>query len=77
MRYLRKESKEKINNIAKEYVSFQVSTLAEILFPFATNGEFNLALNSQQDLQLVPYFVKWQLVRVRRLPRFPINHFAK
>ena len=30
----------------------------------------------QQDLQLGPYFVKWQLPIVPGLPRFPINCFS-
>ena len=31
----------------------------------------------QQDLQLGPYFVKWQLPIDQGLPRFSINYFAK
>ena len=31
----------------------------------------------QQDLQLDPYFLKWQLAIHQGLPEFPINHFAK
>ena len=35
----------------------------------------NTLLLYQKDLQLVPYFVKWQLAIDGGLPRFPINHF--
>ena len=31
----------------------------------------------QQDLQLGPNLVRWQLAIDRGLHRFPINHFAK
>ena len=37
----------------------------------------NTLMFYQQDLQLVPDFVKWQLAIDRGLPRFLINHFAK
>ena len=37
----------------------------------------NALMLYQQDLQLGLYFVKWQLVIVQGLPRFPINYFAK
>ena len=37
----------------------------------------NILMLYQQDLQLGPYFVKWQLVIDQGLPRLPINYFAK
>ena len=37
----------------------------------------NTLLLYQQDLQLGPYFVRWQLGIDQGLPRFPINYFAK
>ena len=37
----------------------------------------NTLILYQQDLQLDPYFLKWQLAIDQGLPRFPINHFAK
>ena len=37
----------------------------------------NTLMLYQQDLQLDPHFVKWELVTDRGWPRFPIRHFAK
>ena len=37
----------------------------------------NTLILYQQDLQLGSYFVKWQLVIDRGLPRFLIDYFAK
>ena len=37
----------------------------------------NTLMLHQQDLQLGPYFVKWQLVINRGWPKIPIYHFAK
>ena len=31
----------------------------------------------KQDSQLGPYYVKWQLMLDRGMPRFPINYFEK
>ena len=37
----------------------------------------NNLLFYQQDLQLCPYVVKWQMAIDRGLPKFPKNYFAK
>ena len=37
----------------------------------------NRRMMYRQDLELGPYFVKWQLAMDRGLPRFPIDYFAK
>ena len=37
----------------------------------------NILMLYQQELQLCPYFVKWQLAIDREVPRFLLNYFAK
>ena len=37
----------------------------------------NTLMLYHQDLELGPYFVKWQLVIDQGLPRLPITYFAK
>ena len=37
----------------------------------------NTLMLYQQDLQLGPYFLKWQLVIDKGLPRFSIDYFEK